>query len=165
MVHATYAREGDRRLLVLSYGTEQLCRGKLIMKAISLHQPWASMIASGKKTIETRRWPTRYRGDLLIVSSKQPIVPGLPSGKALCIVELYGCERFRIYHEPQACCQWFPTGYAWLLRNIRPIEPFAVRGSQGFYEVDLPANPQCSTVGGDDLLYLNSEKRFVNSQS
>ena len=27
------------------------------MKAITLHQPWASLIACGLKTIETRNWP------------------------------------------------------------------------------------------------------------
>ena len=27
------------------------------MKAITLHQPWASLIACGLKTIETRDWP------------------------------------------------------------------------------------------------------------
>jgi hypothetical protein len=34
------------------------------MKALSVKQPWANMIASGKKTIETRKWPTDYRGVL-----------------------------------------------------------------------------------------------------
>lgn len=34
------------------------------MKAIRLWQPWASLIALGHKTIETRSWPTKYRGPL-----------------------------------------------------------------------------------------------------
>lgn len=42
------------------------------MKALSVKQPWANMIASGEKTIETRTWMTGYRGQVLIVSSKQP---------------------------------------------------------------------------------------------
>jgi hypothetical protein len=46
------------------------------MKALSVWEPWASMIASGVKTIETRSWQTSYRGQFLeeerswIVSSK-----------------------------------------------------------------------------------------------
>ena len=36
------------------------------MKALSLWQPWASLIALGVKTIETRSWSTTYRGPLLI---------------------------------------------------------------------------------------------------
>lgn len=40
------------------------------MKAISLWEPWASLIACGVKTWETRCWPTSYRGELLICAAK-----------------------------------------------------------------------------------------------
>src|SRR5437588_10588621 len=40
------------------------------MKAITLMQPWASLVASGDKRIETRRWNTNYRGPLAIHASK-----------------------------------------------------------------------------------------------
>ena len=106
------------------------------MKAISVRQPWASMIAQGNKTIETRTWQTRYRGDLLIVSSKRPIFPGLPSGKALCLAQLYDCRPMMAEDEPAARCKSYPGAWAWKLRNIRPVEPFAVRGTLGLYEVD-----------------------------
>jgi len=132
------------------------------VKAISLHQPWASLIARGRKTIETRRWPTRYRGDLLIVSTRQPIIRDLPAGKALCIVDLYACERMTVMHEPDACCAWYPDAYAWLLRNIRPIEPFAVKGSQGFYDIELP---QAAAASPDTTMFSNQQRSFVNSQS
>lgn len=36
------------------------------MKALTLHQPWASLIAVGAKTIIDRDKPTTYRGRLLI---------------------------------------------------------------------------------------------------
>lgn len=36
------------------------------MKTITLHQPWASLVAQGVKTIETRSWKTSYRGPLAI---------------------------------------------------------------------------------------------------
>lgn len=35
-------------------------------RALTLHQPWASLIAVGAKTIETRSWSTKHRGRLLI---------------------------------------------------------------------------------------------------
>lgn len=41
------------------------------MKAISLYQPWASLMAHGKKLCETRSWPTSYRGPLLIHAAKK----------------------------------------------------------------------------------------------
>lgn len=36
------------------------------MKAISLYQPWASLVAIGAKRIETRSWATNHRGSLAI---------------------------------------------------------------------------------------------------
>ena len=36
------------------------------MKALTLWQPWASLIALGEKTVETRCWDTKYRGELAI---------------------------------------------------------------------------------------------------
>lgn len=40
------------------------------MKAISLWQPWASLIAAGIKRIETRSWPIEWRGPLAIHAAK-----------------------------------------------------------------------------------------------
>lgn len=36
------------------------------MKAVTLHQPWASLVAIGAKRIETRSWATEYRGPIAI---------------------------------------------------------------------------------------------------
>jgi hypothetical protein len=36
------------------------------VKAITLHQPWASLVAIGAKKIETRSWRTTYRGPIAI---------------------------------------------------------------------------------------------------
>ena len=41
------------------------------MRCISLWQPWASLIAVGAKRIETRSWPTAYRGRLAIHAAKR----------------------------------------------------------------------------------------------
>lgn len=40
------------------------------MKAISLWQPWASLIAAGIKLVETRSWPIERRGPLAIHAAK-----------------------------------------------------------------------------------------------
>lgn len=40
------------------------------MKAITLTQPWATLVAIGAKKIETRSWGTRYRGPLAIHAAK-----------------------------------------------------------------------------------------------
>lgn len=43
------------------------------MKLITLHQPWASLIALGIKEYETRNWNTPYRGEILIHAAKKTI--------------------------------------------------------------------------------------------
>lgn len=39
-------------------------------KVLTLTQPWASLVMIGDKLIETRSWPTSYRGSLLIHAGK-----------------------------------------------------------------------------------------------
>jgi activating signal cointegrator 1 len=70
--------------LFIAHSTEQLpaqlvcwiqrcaiVRTRLLpVKALSLSQPWASLIAIGAKRIETRSWGTEYRGPLAIHASK-----------------------------------------------------------------------------------------------
>ena len=42
----------------------------LIIRGLSLTQPWASLVALGVKQIETRSWGTNYRGLVAIHASK-----------------------------------------------------------------------------------------------
>ncbi|MDT7040862.1 ASCH domain-containing protein [Candidatus Nitronereus thalassa] len=41
------------------------------MKALTVHQPWAQLLALGVKQFETRSWYTHFRGPLAIHASKQ----------------------------------------------------------------------------------------------
>ncbi|GGH46122.1 hypothetical protein GCM10008014_08580 [Paenibacillus silvae] len=41
------------------------------MKAITIHQPWATLIAIGAKRFETRGWKTHYRGPIAIHAAKK----------------------------------------------------------------------------------------------
>jgi activating signal cointegrator 1 len=45
------------------------------MRALSLWQPWATLIALGEKKIETRHWHTDYRGPVAIHAAKSSHVP------------------------------------------------------------------------------------------
>lgn len=40
------------------------------MKALTLTQPWAQLVALGHKSIETRSWSTKYRGPLAIHAAR-----------------------------------------------------------------------------------------------
>lgn len=134
------------------------------MKAISLWQPWASMIKYGYKKVETRSWYTTYRGDLLICSGKKknmelrdyfqdillPLIPlklsyeNLPFGNALVICKLEDCFKMseeNISKQSDLELQmghWEVGRYAWQLSDIRPLYyPFPVIGRQGLFEVEL----------------------------
>jgi hypothetical protein len=106
------------------------------MKALSIKQPWANLIASGEKTIETRLWATDYRGPLVIVSSKTPNIH--PAGCALAVAELVDCRPMTTADEVAARCGRYPGAYSWVLRNVKRIPIFAVRGKLGLYDVELP---------------------------
>lgn len=41
------------------------------MKALTLTQPWATLVAIGAKAVETRSWRTPYRGPLAIHAAKR----------------------------------------------------------------------------------------------
>lgn len=43
----------------------------ITMRAISLWQPWASLVACGAKRYETRSWSTPYRGPIAIHAAKK----------------------------------------------------------------------------------------------
>ena len=43
------------------------------MKAITIWQPWAFLLAMGAKQYETRSWETAYRGPIAIHAAKRPV--------------------------------------------------------------------------------------------
>lgn len=83
------------------------------MKAITIKQPWATLIALGEKKFETRSWATKYRGELAIHASKkididacqQPAIAAtlnkhgivltndLPVGKIIATCNLVDCYQ------------------------------------------------------------------------
>lgn len=114
------------------------------MEAISVYQPWASLIALGDKTIEARAWPTKHRGELLICASARdcPLEAGVvaPGGYALAVVDLVEVRPFTRRDLDAACLGEMsrPAGFAWVLANAREIEPFAVKGRQRLFDVEPP---------------------------
>lgn len=102
------------------------------MKALSLRQPWASLIADGRKTIETRTWRTRYRGPLAIHASARPYAD-LPTGGIIAVAWLYGCRAMEESDEEDACIALFDGAYAWLLANVQPMPLIPCKGRLGLW--------------------------------
>jgi hypothetical protein len=47
------------------------------MKALTVKQPWASLIVEGIKNIENRTWKTNFRGRILIHAATQSEYVGI----------------------------------------------------------------------------------------
>ena len=120
------------------------------MKAINIKQPWAWAIAGGHKTIETRTWPTNYRGELLIVASKTPDrammewfrcnvgymgLSEVEYGKAIAVARLAGCRLMTVADEDAAMCDIYNGAYSWVLEDVKKINSFPMTGQLGLYEV------------------------------
>jgi hypothetical protein len=124
------------------------------MKALSVKQPWASLICSGIKDVENRSWHTLYRGPLFIHASLSydkeiqlsnlvgmrlplellnPITFGdLPCGVVLGKVEL--ADIVIDYQSPWAD----PDCYHWVLKNAVLFEkPLPAKGKLGLWEFDI----------------------------
>lgn len=135
------------------------------MKAITLWQPWATLIAIGAKRFETRSWGTRYRGPLAIHAAKRPAVLGecnldirgalvrggygglssLPYGCIVCTVDLIACYnvgevRFLglLTDIEEQFGDYSPGRFAWRLDNVRQVDNIPARGSQGFWNWAVP---------------------------
>lgn len=133
------------------------------MKAITLHQPWATLIALGHKTIETRSWPTSYRGQVAIHAGKQIDVEAfddfedllstggfrnakeLPAGAVVAVATLSDCVRMtKHWYEPASVMEhelgyFAPGRYAWHLADVEPLQvPVPTRGYQGLWDWEPP---------------------------
>lgn len=125
------------------------------MKAISLWQPWAALMAVGAKKVETRHWPTRYRGLLAIHAARRRVdrefiencreaekaLAGetIWYGAIVAVVCLYDVKRTeRLIHESLGEDILFGdfgiNRFGWLTRDVRKLqEPVATRGFQSIW--------------------------------
>lgn len=118
---------------------------------LSVKQPWANRIASGRKTIEVLYWATEYRGELLIVSSKIP--PIEPAGCVVAICDLVDCRPFTWEDQKAAGCpRYSDREKAWVLDNIRRIKPFPMRGERGIYIRELDPERIIDWSGDENTL-------------
>lgn len=123
------------------------------MKCLSLRQPYADLLVSGKKTIELRKWNIKFRGDFLIHASKtvdkdschlkqiQPetLVRGAIIGKAfLYDVKKYTDKKSFLEDKNKHLSEnEYDFAYGFLIKNpIKFEKPTPFSGKLGFFEVD-----------------------------
>lgn len=130
------------------------------MRAISLWQPWASLVAAGLKVYETRHWSTDYRGALAIHAAKRRVsivgweqtaadwaarlsvksLADLPYGAFVGINDLTDVVRTEdladLTELERSFGDFRPGRFAWRTANPRQLQPpIAERGYQGLWPV------------------------------
>lgn len=109
--------------------------------ALSVKQPWANFIADGLKTVEVRSHYLNYRGDVMICSSASPSSKDMPGGVSLCLAELYDVRKVADFTEKDWAATMIPKeqrpteGYGWMLRNIRRVVEYPVKGQLGLWRL------------------------------
>lgn len=134
--------------------------------AISLWQPWATLIALGAKKIETRSWSCRYRGPIAIHAAMYAGALGicysrdsirrvmkanrldpraLPLGKIVCLAELERVDvistelRERTTSREQEFGNFADGRYAWRFGRVVALdEPLYATGRQGLWRWQCP---------------------------
>jgi len=126
------------------------------MRALSIRQPWAWLIAAGVKTVENRTWATSYRGPLLIHAGQSlamspddltrmrkamagvgVIMPAqFDRGGIVGVVDVVDIAT---ECADPADADWHEPGcYAWILRNPRSLPFLATPGRLMLFEVEYP---------------------------
>ena len=130
------------------------------MKVLSLTEPYATLIKTGVKKIETRSWKTSYRGKLYIHASSTKIpkeyknnkelmnlvnVNELNFGNIICSCNLVDCiemtdkfiEEVKKNKEEYICGVYKVGRYAWILEDIKVLEnPILAKGHLGIWNID-----------------------------
>lgn len=128
------------------------------MNALTISQPYASLIADGEKWVENRTWPTPYRGLLAIHAGKgtqyltRTELAEYPNGCVIAIARLVACVSLRDVRaqEISACSQLYFSRvdirkfldhphtegpWCWVLRDIRKLrDPISCIGKQGLWD-------------------------------
>lgn len=133
------------------------------IKALSLWQPWASLMAAGVKRHETRHWATAYRGPIAVHAAKTLDLAGapdllceavhgpywsrdLPRGVVIAVGRLTACdpaERVADHLTPadRAAGNFARGRFAWRVEDVRRlVEPIPLIGRQGLFNWTLPAD-------------------------
>ena len=130
----------------------------ILMKVLSLREPWATLIKDQKKFIETRSWKINYRGELYIHASMTKIdqetrnrkelfnlleKESLSFGMIICKCQLVDCiymtkeyveDMKRNHYQEYICGEYKEGRYAWILEDIKALEePILSKGHLGIW--------------------------------
>lgn len=130
------------------------------MKVISLHQPWASWVALGWKTIETRthtrfknlvgetigihaakhwdnKWYVKSKNsttDNQIINTQSFIIHNCPLGQLIATAYVEDFRKLQLADSIRAMCYCGNDDlFGLILSDIAPIKPVSLKGMQGIF--------------------------------
>lgn len=131
------------------------------MKVLSIKEPFASLIKERIKTVETRSWKTKYRGEIYIHASLKKInikderikklLELLPNkdmqyGHIICKCNLIDCiymdedyvNNIKKNKQEYLCGHYEVGRYGWVLELIEVLkEPIPAKGYLGIWNYDI----------------------------
>jgi len=137
----------------------------IVDRALSLTQPWATLMAIDAKRVETRGWNTNYRGWAAIHASKgfpmecralcnrlpfalalaNCVSPeDLPLGQIIAVAEIIESTRTEyvrdsLSEQELALGDYSPGRYAIFTRGVRRLkQPITIKGSLSIWRLSNP---------------------------
>lgn len=123
------------------------------MLALSVRQPYAALLVTGRKPAEYRSWSTDHRGPVLIHAARVPEdvpYPGVIAAVAAIRGAIIGkvdiidvVPAGEVRRAPGAPGR---MGYAWIVDNPEVFdEPYVIRGRLGLWEAQVPLSARLTT--------------------
>lgn len=129
------------------------------MKVLTLREPWASLIGENIKLVETRSWPTSYRGELYIhagltkipannkrMNDMKDLLKGsLHYGNIFLKCKLTDCieitenlaNEYKKANLTNFLCGDYTAGrFAWILSDVEYIEEIPAKGHLSIWNYD-----------------------------
>ncbi len=142
---------------------------------MSVSQPFADLIISGKKTIELRNWNTKYRGEFLVHSPSKirkedckrlKISKRLVTGAIVGKIEIIDVKKYDSSEQVRkdqklhlASKNFQDRKYGFVLKNPKQFRmPIPCKGKLNFFEVRLPKSKPKDTDIVSDI--IDEEYRY-----
>jgi predicted transcriptional regulator len=124
------------------------------LKCLSVSQPFADLIISGKKTIELRKWNTNFRGEFFIHApikirvkdcKRLKITKKLVTGAIIGKAELYDVKKYNSSKEVKmdqkfhlASKNFQDKTFGFKIKNAKSLRiPIPWKGQLGFFDVEI----------------------------
>jgi len=144
------------------------------MKCLSVCQPFAELIVQGKKTIELRKWNTKFRGEFLVHAPQKirldeckrlKIQPEMTVGAIIGKVELIGVREYENTAQIKidskkhlASNDESGNKYGFILQNPKQLRvPIPCNGQLNFFEF----KPELTKINEIKTELFEEEHRYM----